>query len=145
MTTKSELDRKREQIRYLRNRLQRDQSDIHTRKLALERAVEEYEYLRVEQKMPAEFPYAHDIKERADILLKLWCRPLYKQPLRMPYYTGYDSRFNCTMISVPRPKNQRTTLLLLREGRYSDAAKHYIPHPQYPTLNRLVADASSQQ
>jgi len=127
MTTKSELDRKREQIRYLRNRISRDQSDIHTRKLALERAVKEYEDLRVT-----------GIPERANNLLITQIRFLYEQPLKMPYYKS-------AMHTMPRPKNQRTTLLLLREGKYSDAAKHYIPHPLYPILNRLVADASNQQ
>ena len=118
-TTKSELDRKREQIRYLRHRISRDRADIRTRELALERAVSEYNDMltrsgNIPDRADAHFPFIHS---------------LYRLP-----HPG-----------IQRPKNQRTTLLLLREGRYSDAAKHYRPHPQYPTLNRLVADASNQQ
>jgi len=121
-TTKSELDQKREQIQYLRNRLQRDQSDIHTRKLALERAVSEYNNLSgkayslptISDRANAQFPF-----------------------MRLLYHLPHPG--------MERPKNQRTTLLLLREGRYSDAIKHYRFNPQFSALNSLIADASNQQ
>ena len=120
MKTKSELDKKRDQIIYLRNRIKRDQSEIVQRELALKHAIDEY------NKLSGKAYSLPTIPDRANAQFPFMCL-LYRLP----------------QPGMERPKNQRTTLLLLREGRYSDAIKHYQFNPQFSALNSLIADAAN--